>query len=70
MILCSMFKQKCLTEKKYYLALQLSSLVHRDIILTLHSFDSQYAALRHCPDLQDTCQTITQSENGDISQDR
>lgn len=36
------------------LALQLSSLVHGDIILTLHPFDSQDASLRHCPDLQDT----------------
>ncbi len=48
-----------LTEEKYYLALQLSRLVHGDIILTLYAFNSQYAALRHCPDLQDTCQTFT-----------
>lgn len=34
--------------------MQLSSLVHSYVVLTLHTFDSQYAPLRHCPDLQDT----------------
>lgn len=42
----------------YYLALQLPSLVHRDIILTLYAFDRQYAPFRHRPDLQDTCHTV------------
>lgn len=44
-------------KEKYYLALQLSIFIHSDIILALHTFDGQYSPFRHCPDLQDTCQT-------------
>lgn len=47
---------------KHYLALQLSGLAHTDIILTLHTFYCQYAAFRHRPDLQDTCQTLIRLE--------
>lgn len=50
-------------EEKYYLALQLPRPVHSNIILAFYAFDCQYASFRHCPDLQNTCQTITQSAN-------
>lgn len=51
-----------LSVKEHYLALQLSSLVHRDVVLALHTFYCQYATFRHGPDLQDTCQTFPKEE--------
>lgn len=47
-------------KKRHYLAFQLSSFIHSNIILTLYTLDSQYASLRHTSDLQDACQTVRQ----------
>ena len=46
--------------KRHYLALQQSSPVHRDIVLTLHTFNGKHTALRHSPDLQDSWDTQSQ----------